>query len=171
MDQLTNPILYTFKLLSSLRSRYLVCRCAINIAVSATLFDRKIFQECGQKLNRMEVGSRLRFFQHHESTEFCLNKIKFFRLSNGSVKNSKHLRPKNKDARKKSTEHGIVLKENGDFSSVVGQFLFLSKCPEPYPTMTILQAELSFQTHTPWMVNSVNYFKKSMLIPHSVSMV
>ena len=115
MDQLTNPILYTFKLLSSLRSRYLVCRCAINIAVSATLFDRKIFQECGQKLNRMEVGSRLRFFQHHESTEFCLNKIKFFRLSNGSVKNSQHLRPKNKDARKKSTEHGIVLKENGDF--------------------------------------------------------
>ena len=62
VTQLTNPILYTFKLLSSLRSRYLVCRCAINIAVSATLFDRKIFQECGQKLNRMEVGSRLRVF-------------------------------------------------------------------------------------------------------------
>ena len=81
------------------------------------------------------------------------------------------LQPKNKDGRKKSTEHGIVLKENGDFSSVVGQFLFLSKCPEPYPTMTILQAELFFQTNTPWMVNLVNHFKKSMLIPCSVSIV
>ena len=56
---------------------------------------------------------------------------------------------------KKSTEHGIVLKENGDFSSVVGQFLFLSKCPEPYPTMTILQAELFFQTNTARIVKLV----------------
>ena len=79
------------------------------------------------------------------------------------------LRPKNRDARKKSTEHGIVLKENGDFSSVVGQFFFLSKCPEPYPTMTILQAELFFLTNTPWMVNLVNLFKKSMVIPCLVS--
>ena len=68
------------------------------------------------------------------------------------------LQPKNRDARKKSTEHGIVLKENGDFSSVVGQFLFLSKFPEPYPTMTILQAELFFQTSTTWIAKVVNYF-------------
>ena len=76
------------------------------------------------------------------------------------------LRPKNRDARKKSTEHGIVLKENGDFSSVVGQFLFLSKCPEPYPTMTILQAELFFQTSTTWIAKVVNHFTKSTSTPY-----